>query len=133
MRWQRSYDWANFEIADYLEEAPTEIIEGLARTILSRIRGEDSEYSEETIEWLTSHEFRAANQSTYIERSRMIAVPVDGDVRLQESYERLVDEGLIERIEDLKLFWSKAGGVEQDGRGLLPDEGRDHEPETQRR
>lgn len=80
------------------------------RTILGRIRGEDEDYPEKTIEWLTSHEFREANQNTYIERSRMIAVPVDGDDRLQESYERLVDEGLIEEIEDLKLYWSKAEG-----------------------
>ena len=74
------------------EKAPAEVVEGLARTILGRIRGEDEDYPEKTIEWLTSHEFREANQNTYIERSRMIAVPVDGDDRLQESYERLVDE-----------------------------------------
>ncbi len=115
VRWQRTYDWANFEVADYLEEAPSEVIEGLAVTIMSRIRGEDEKYPEGTIEWLTSHEFRAANQSTYIERSRMIAVPVDGDDRLQESYARLVEEGLIEEIEDLKLYWSKAEGSNKTG------------------
>ena len=115
VRWQRSFDWASFEVSDSLEKAPIEVIEGLAKTILGRIRGEDGDYPEETIEWLTSHEFRAANQSTYIERSRMIAVPVDGDDRLQGSYERLVDEGLIEEIEDLKLYWSKAEGSNKTG------------------
>jgi len=115
VRWQRTYDWASFEIADYLEKAPLEVIEGLARTIMGRIRGEDEDYPEGTIEWLTSHEFRANNQSTYIERSRMIAVPVDGDDRLQESYARLIDEGLIDEIEDLKLYWSKSEGSNKMG------------------
>ena len=39
----------------------------------------------------------------------------DGDDRLQESYGRLVDEGLIEEIEDLKLYWSKAEGSSKMG------------------
>ena len=115
VRWQRTFDWANFEIADYLEEAPIEVIEGLATTIMGRMRGEDENYPEETIEWLTSPEFREANQSTYIERSRMIAVPTEGDDRLQKSYERLVNEGLIDEIDDLKLYWSRSEGSKKIG------------------
>ena len=112
---QRSYDWASFQVSDYLAEAPIEVIEGIIKTIMSRIRGEELDYPEETVEWLTSHEFRAANQKAYLERSRMIALPIDGDDRLQESYGRLVDEGLIEEIEDLKLYWSKAEGSSKMG------------------
>ena len=115
VKWQRSYDWASFQVSDYLTEAPTEVIEGIVRTIMSRIRGEELDYPEETVEWLTSHEFRAANQKAYLERSRMIALPIDGDDRLQESYERLINEGLIEEIEDLKLYWSKAEGSKKMG------------------
>lgn len=115
VKWARSYNWINFEISDYLESAPKTVIEGLARTILSRIRGDEDEYPEETVEWLTSHEFRIMNQNTYIERSRMIAIPIEGDDRLQESYRRLIDEGLIDEIEDLKLYWSKAEGSNKIG------------------
>jgi len=110
VRWQRTYDWASFQVSDYLEGAPIEVVEGIARTIMERIRGTDGDYSEETSQWLTSHEFRAQNQQTYIQRSRMIAVPVDGDDRLRESYERLMENGLIDEIEDLKMYWSKAEG-----------------------
>lgn len=77
---------------------------------MERIRGTDVDYSEGTSQWLTSHKFRAQNQQTYIQRSRMIAVPVDGDDRLRESYERLIENGLIDEIEDLKIYWSKAEG-----------------------
>ena len=115
VRWQRGYDWAAFQVSDYLEEAPEEVVVGIATTIMKRIRGEDDGYPEETVEWLTSHEFRALNQQKYIQRSRMIAVPMDGDDRLQESYERLVEDGLMDEIDDLKLYWSKAEGSNKMG------------------
>jgi len=115
VRWQRTVDWASFEVSDYLREAPIGAVEGIARTIMARIRGMEEDYPEETTEWLTSHEFRELNQQTYIERSRMIAVPADGDDRLQKSYRRLVDEGLINEIEDLRLYWSRADGSNKMG------------------
>ncbi len=115
IKWSRTYDWASFEVTDYLKEAPLMVVESLARTVIGRIRGKDIEYPEEVIEYLTSHEFRELNQRTYIERSRMISVPVEGDDRLKESYERLVENGLIGRIEDLKLYWSKSDGSSKMG------------------
>ncbi|MBE6521810.1 MAG: hypothetical protein E7Z62_01565 [Thermoplasmata archaeon] len=115
VKWQRTLDWASFQVSDYLAEAPIEVIEGIVKTIMSKIRGEEIGYPEETIEWLTSHEFRTTNQQAYLERSRMIALPMDGDDRLQESYERLVEDGLINEIEDLKLYWSKADGSKKMG------------------
>ena len=115
VRWQRTYDWASFQVSDYLTEAPVKVIEGLAGAIFAKMRGEDREYPEEAVDWLTSHVFRACNQQTYIERSRTIAVPEDGDSRLKESYRRLVEEGLIGEIEDLKLYWSKAEGSNKIG------------------
>ena len=51
-------------------------------TVIERIRGKDIEYLEEVIEYLTSHKFRELNQETYVERSKMIAVPMEGDDRL---------------------------------------------------
>ncbi|MBO5547861.1 MAG: hypothetical protein J5920_03780 [Candidatus Methanomethylophilaceae archaeon] len=58
------------------------IMECLARTVMGRIRGKEIEYPEEVIEYLTSHKFRELNQETYVERSKMIAVPMEGDDRL---------------------------------------------------
>ena len=50
---------ASFTISDYLEETPVEVIEGIARTILSRIRAEEEmEYPDCVRDWLTSKEFR---------------------------------------------------------------------------
>ena len=105
VKWTRTYDMASFSVSDYLKDAPIEVIKGIAKTIISKIaNAENDHYPKETEEWLTSEEFRELNQETYIERSRTIS---DADTtRLEDSYQRLVDGGLIRPIEDLRLFWT---------------------------
>ena len=106
VRWTRTYGAADFSVSDYLQDAPMEVIEGIAKTIFSKIANAESDrYPKETEEWLTSEEFRGFNQQTYIERSRTIS---DADTSgLEESYQRLVDAGLVKPISDLKLFWTE--------------------------
>ena len=109
VKWCRTINNASFTVSDYLQEAPIEVIEGIARTILSKIRAEENlGYPECTKEWLTSDEFRELNQDKYIERSRAVwDVENTEDKRLWDAYYRLIDAGLIEEIDGLKLFWSK--------------------------
>lgn len=109
VKWIRSCDFANFSVSDYLKEAPENVVEGIARTIFSRIRAEEGlDYPECAKEWLTSEEFRNLNQEKYIERSRNLAVSDEKeDERLWDAYHRIVDAGLVGEIDGLKLFWSK--------------------------
>ena len=109
VKWCRTINNASFTVSDYLQEAPVDVIEGIARTIFSKIRAEEnSDYPECTKEWLTSDEFRELNQDKYIERSRAVGdVENTEDKRLWGAYYRLIDAGLIEEIDGLKLFWSK--------------------------
>ena len=103
-------------MSDYLEEAPKGVIEDIVTGIMMRICGDDFEgYSEETKEWLTTHEFRAFNQEKYVERSRSIDIDPENTDRLWEAYYRLVDGGLIPEIDDLRLFWSKNESVSKAG------------------
>ena len=117
VRWCRMMRHADFSVSDYLEGAPSEVVEGIARTIFSRIRGEEPEnYPKETIEWLTSPEFLELNQEKYIERSRTIGEMSSEEAgMLWESYYRLVDAGLIPEIDGLRLFWSKNDSVAKAG------------------
>ena len=117
VKWCRTLNNASFTVSDYLQEAPVEAIEGVARTIFSKICAEEnSDYPECTKEWLTSDEFRELNQEKYIERSRTIG-DVDNaeDRKLWDAYYRLIDTGLIEEIDGLKLFWSKDESVSEAG------------------
>ena len=116
IRWCRTMGHADFSVSDYLEGAPSEAVEGIATALMSRIRGEgDQGYPDESIQWLTSHEFRERNQERYIERSRSIDIDPENTDRLWEAYYRLVDEGLIPEIDDLRLFWSKNESVSKAG------------------
>lgn len=72
IKWMRSYKWAEFTVSDFLKDAPLEVIENIARSIFSRIKGNENDYSDETVEWLTSAEFAEINQPTYISRDLRI-------------------------------------------------------------
>ncbi|MBE6522081.1 MAG: hypothetical protein E7Z62_02990 [Thermoplasmata archaeon] len=109
VKWIRTCDFANFSVSDYLKEAPEDVVKGIAKTIFSRILAEEElDYPECAKEWLTSQEFRDLNQEKYIERSRNLAVSDENeDEKLWDAYHRIVDAGLVEEINGLKLFWSK--------------------------
>lgn len=117
MRWCRTLKNASFTVSDYLQEAPIEVVEGIARTIFAKIRAEEeTEYPECAKEWLTSDEFRELNQEKYIERSRTVGdMENPEDDRLWDAYYRLVDAGLIEEIKGLRLFWSKDESISKAG------------------
>ena len=40
---------ASFQVSDYLAEALIEVVEGIVRMIMNRIRGEEQDYPEETV------------------------------------------------------------------------------------
>jgi len=116
LRWKRTISWAEFSVSDYLAEAPMEVVEGIAKTVMSKIRGEpDVSYPEETEQWLMSEEFRELNQDTYIARSRSVDTESENDPVLMRSYGRLLEKGLIGEIEGLKLFWSEKPSEEKSG------------------
>ena len=116
IKWTRTFDWARFTVSDYLKDAPEEVIEDLAETVMRRIHGMDPvEYKEDTMEWLTSDEFLELNQETYIERSRSVDIDTDDDRKLIEAYDGLVEAGLVGRIPGLRMFWSKGENVAKAG------------------
>ena len=115
VRWKRSCGWIWFEVSDYLCDAPEGVLEGLFRTIFERIRGDwKTGYPDDVRGWLESADFRARNQETYIQRSRHIDAGHD-TAALWASYDRLVADGRIERMEGLRLFWSDSGCSDKAG------------------
>ena len=92
VKWIRTADFADFSVSDYLDGAPEEVVRDIAETIMLRICGEEPrEYSRRTVEWLTSHEFRALNQEKYVERSRSIDIdPENTSLRKKHEKNRLL-------------------------------------------
>ena len=116
IKWVRTVDRATFDVSDYLREAPESVIENIAAGLMTRMRQEGCDgYSEDTKEWLTSHEFRMLNQDKYVERSRTVDIDQGNADRLWDSYHAMVEDGLIPEIDDLQLFWSKGESVSKAG------------------
>lgn len=111
MRWSRSYKWIKFDVSDYVREAPESILESLARTVFTKISGaEDSGYSEDASEWITSEAFVRRNQPLYIRRNRGLSLSTAGTHRdLADSYERLIAKGYVSRDPLLYIGWGHPG------------------------
>jgi hypothetical protein len=116
IRWQRSYKWADFKVSDYFADAPPEVIEGLCRSMFSKITGDDEGYSDEMCKWITAPEFSKYKQPVYLHRSRNITRTTKGDAKdLESAYERLVGLGLVEKDPAISLTWTKEPNIRKVG------------------
>lgn len=109
IKWSRTYKWISLEVSDYLKDAPEKVVESLASTLFKRITedGENTDYSKQVVEWLGSDDFVRRNQPLYIRRFRTLTRSSTGHVHdLRESYERLIDMGLVKRDPLLYLEWA---------------------------
>jgi len=116
VRWQRSYKWADFKVSDYLADAPPEVIEGLCYALFSKITGDDEGYSEDMCNWITSPEFSEIKQPVYLKRSRNLTRSPKGDSKdLNDSYNRLIEMGLVEKDPSIHLTWTREPNVRKIG------------------
>lgn len=107
IKWTRSPKWISFEVSDYLADAPEKVLASLAETIFGRIRDDASPYPDDVRRWITSDDFVHTKQPIFIRRFRGLSRTTEGsEVDLAESYERLVDRGLVERDPDLFIAWA---------------------------
>jgi hypothetical protein len=109
VKWRRSCGWAEFDVSDYLMDAPMEVMKGLADVIFSRItRKTKREYPKEMLDWITSDDFVQKKQKVYIARARNIKRKAQGEhVNLNDSYKRLVKMGLVNEDKDVRFVWTK--------------------------
>lgn len=117
VRWQRSAGWAEFQVSDYLMDADEEMMEGLARVLFMRIaKGKRSNYPEELKDWMTSQDFVRNKQPVYLRRSRNLSRNCKGrHYDLNDSYERLVQAGLVERDGEAFLSWTSRPNLRRVG------------------
>ena len=107
VKWIRTMKSIEMRVTDYLAEAPENVLRGIAECIFGKIKGNDNDYPDDVIEWLTSDKILADNQDTYIARNRMIDTDEGRYKNLEESLDRLTEQGLLEAdTSKLKIFWS---------------------------
>ena len=110
VKWTRSYKWADFQVSDYLMDAPSVVLDGLAETLFSRISGTEAKpYTPEMNDWITSSEFKSEKQPVYVRRSRNISrSPAGKNKDLTESLNRLKRMGLVKKDVNPYLTWTRA-------------------------
>ena len=107
VKWQRGHDWIDLMIPDYLEDAPSEVLEDLAQTVFSKIAGKERGYGKVMRSFVKDRRFAENNRRKYLERTDMMMSGPHGEVYdLQEIYGDLVRRGLLDNIKDIHLTWS---------------------------
>lgn len=96
MRWKRSFSYIDFQVSDYLNAAPQEVIYDLFRTVLKKIYGEPEDhkgfYKESVLDYIQSDKFRKAKRSTFLARKRF--QDGEGDVHdLNKLLAELIESG----------------------------------------
>ena len=111
LRWQRSYEWVEFKVSDYLRGAPEEVIDELAKVIFGKISGKDTKFGETFIRYLTDPQVRERNRTSYLGRAVFDTDGPRGKVRnLEDSVVRLKRQGLLDPGFDCTLRWKSDGG-----------------------
>lgn len=103
VRWTRSYKWIDFEISDYLDRAPEDVLESLADTIFRRLSGTECDYSEVLIRYLKDTAPR--NTSDYILRNGFRGDSIGKYHDLNDCVNRLRSQGLIPPDMECILCW----------------------------
>jgi hypothetical protein len=104
--WARTYEWADFKVSDYLDEAPRKVIEATADTMFLRIRnlgpkpGEPM-YPKAMNDYILSEEFRKLKAGVWAERHEAKEI-----LGLQEKVEGLMEDNHLE-FSGLKVFRGK--------------------------
>ncbi len=117
VKWVRGYKWVDFQVSDYLNDAPDIIISELAHTIFGKIRGDDVQYPQSMREWLSSREFLVSKQPIYLKRYVGLSKSPQGNHHdLSESYARLIGSGLVAEDTDVYLGWLRPNESHSVGR-----------------
>lgn len=70
LRWTRQYQTIDFNVSDYLCNAPDEVVADIFNRVFSKIAGnDDSEYSPETCKFFTDKHFSGARRRTFNARN----------------------------------------------------------------
>ena len=120
VRWQRSYNWAIFTISDYLDRAPDAVLEDLAAVLFAKITGENREYGDVFINYITDRNLTRTNRKDFLKRSRNLSKESIGEYHdLNDCVNRLRDEGLIPDDMNCELRWQDGGGYKASGCSVL--------------
>lgn len=120
VKWMRSYKWISFEISDYLDRAPQDVLEDLAGTLFEKVSGNNADYSESFIRYLNEPEPRKSNQRDFVSRKKRMNDTTIGDFHdLNDCVNRLRGMGLIPPDLECILCWDSSNTKKASGCSVI--------------
>ena len=109
VKWSRSYKWIRFTVSDYLDRAPDDVLRNLAEILFAKIMGEDRDYDEVFIKYITDPKLTKQNRKDFLKRSRNLGKTSIGEYHdLNDCVNRLRDQGLLPDDMECELRWDSA-------------------------
>jgi hypothetical protein len=120
VRWQRSYSWIRFSVSDYLDRAPDDVLQNLAEVLFAKIVGEDRDYDDVFIRYITDPALTRENRKDFLKRSRNLNKTSIGEFHdLNDCVNRLRDAGLIPPDMNCELRWDSSQTPKASGCSVL--------------
>jgi len=117
VRSRRRDGHVELKVSDIFEGAPPEVMNGLANMIFSQLyRKKRGRYTKEILDWMMSDDFVRSKQPIFLKRSRNLTRSAAGEhIDLDDSYERLIDLGLVDRDGNIVISWTKRDNAKKIG------------------
>ena len=118
-KWVRTYSTIEFQVSDYLDRAPDRALEELADTLFARIRGDEKDYGDALVQYMTSDRVVRPNRKDFLERSRMSGDSIGEYHDLNDCVDRLRGQNLIPDRLECVLTWDSQPGPKAAGSSVL--------------
>ena len=107
VKWQRTATEMYLSASDYLMGAPTLVLEDFARTLIERINGEKSDWSDRFRVYVCDGGFVEKNRPVFLKRFKGVKPAGEHRCRsLEDSIDRLIAEGLISDVDDIDFRYA---------------------------
>lgn len=107
VKWQRTATEMYLSVSDYLKDAPTLVLEDFARTLIERINGEKSDWSDRFRVYICDGGFVEKNRPVFLKRFKGVKPVGEHRCRsLEDSIDRLIAEGLISDVDEIDFRYA---------------------------
>ena len=107
VKWQRTATEMYLSVSDYLKDAPAFVLEDFARTLIERINGERSDWSDRFRVYVCDGGFVEKNRPVFLKRFKGVKPAGEHRCRsLEDSIDRLIAEGLISDVDDIDFRYA---------------------------
>lgn len=105
VRWQRTSEWADFKVSDYLMDAPDNILKALATTLFSKLSGQaEGDLTTEFRDYVSSMDFTNAHRDVYLGRiGALITDKFDEQIQAIAKREGYNAEGIVVAINPIAV------------------------------